>query len=388
MVMPGSRMVSARAAALPGSTLTELYLLALSRGAIDLAVGTPGYPHTAGELVDEAGGAMRAGHNQYALPAGDPGLRRLIAETVCAGADPETEVTITAGATEAYYVALLATVDPGDEVILLDPGYEQFVTAVRLAGAVPVFVPAEAPEWRHDPATLAAAFGPRTRAIVLNSPNNPTGRVLSRAELDEIAGLCARWDVTVISDEVYRDFVYDGREHVSVADVPGFDGRSVVVGSLSKSYAVSGWRLGYLIADPARTTAMRRVHELTTNGTAAPLQWAAGRAVRGLDLAATSAGMAGRRDLAQEVFAAAGLKFAPVEGGCFLFADVSPIRGDRPDSTAFVRHLLETAGVLVVPGASFFSDPARGRDHVRIAFNRGADVLHEARRRIRLATAL
>jgi aminotransferase len=374
--------ISSRAARLSGNTLTSLFLLARAQGAIDLAVGTPGFPETSANLVDEATGAMRAGHNQYEHPAGDALLRQRIADMLTGPTDPDTEITVTAGATEALCVALLATVDPGDEVVLLTPGYEQFTAAVGLVGASPRFVPLYAPEWRFDPTELAAAFTPRTRAIVLNSPSNPTGRVLGHQELACIAELCERWNTTVISDEVYSTFVFDGRRHVSVTEVPGLAERSIVIGSFSKSHAVSGWRLGFLRADPARTEVLRRVHELTTNGTAAPLQVAVGRASTAVDLPAIAAEMGRRRDLAREIFSGTGMKFGPVEGGCFLFADITPLTGGRQDCTRFVRELLERAGVLLVPGTPFFDDPARGEQYVRIAFNRRTETLREAGLRI------
>ncbi|WP_431042207.1 pyridoxal phosphate-dependent aminotransferase [Streptomyces sp. P1-3] len=380
---PGHRSpVSARAAQLSGTGLLELFLLARARGAVDLAVGTPGYPETSGDMIEEAVRALRDGHNQYEHPAGHAPLRQRIAESLGTPTDPDTEITITAGATEALYVALMATVDPGDEVVLLTPGFEQFTSAVGLVGATARFVPLHGPDWRYDPAELAAAFGPRTRAIVLNTPGNPTGRVLTRQELDEIAELCERWNVTAICDEVYREYVFDGRRHISVADVPGLAERSVVVGSLSKSHAVSGWRLGFLRADRTRTEAFRRVHELTTLGAAVPLQVAAGRAALSVDLGTAAAEMGKRRDLAQDIFSRMGMKFAPVEGGCFLFADISPLTGGRQDGMAFVRELLDRSGVLLVPGADFFSDPARGEQFVRVAFNRQAEVLREAERRL------
>ncbi|MEU6610102.1 pyridoxal phosphate-dependent aminotransferase [Streptomyces shenzhenensis] len=374
--------VSSRAALLPGSSLGELLLLARERGAIDLALGTPGYPEPAPDLIEAAVDAMRSGRNQYDHPSGDLPLRERIAETLVPGTDPHTELTVTVGATEALCVALLATVDPGDEVVLLDPGYEQFRAAVALAGAVPRFVPLHPPAWRYDPADLAAAFGPRTRAVLLNSPANPTGRVLERGELDEIAALCERWDATVICDEVYGTFVFDGRPWLSVTEVPGLAERSIVVGSLSKSHAVSGWRLGFLRADAARTETLRRVHELTTNGAATPLQVAVGTAALSMDLRTAAREMSRRRDLAQDTFSRKGMKFAPTEGGCYLFADVSPLTGRQHNSRRFVLELLDTAGVLLAPGAAFFAEPARGEQYVRIAFNRQTDLLHEVERRV------
>ncbi|HEY0640958.1 MAG TPA: pyridoxal phosphate-dependent aminotransferase [Pseudonocardiaceae bacterium] len=374
--------VSSRAAVLSGNSLGDLFLLARARGAIDLAVGTPGYPEPSGEMLDEATRAMRAGRNQYDHPAGDLLLRQRIAETLNSPTDPATELTVTVGATEALCVALLACVDPGDEVVLFSPGYEQFTGAVRLAGAIPRYVPMRGPEWHYDHADLVAAFTPRTRAVLLNTPSNPTGRVLLRSELESIAEVCRRWDVTVISDEVYRDFVFDGRRHVSATEVPGLAERCVVVGSLSKSHAVSGWRLGFLRAAPERTEVLRRVHEVTTNGASVPLQVAAGLAALSIDLAEASTEMARRRDLAQDIFGRMGMAFAEVQGGCFLFADIGPLTEGRQDSTAFVHQLLDRAGVLVVPGDPFFSDPADGRRYVRIAFNRRTDVLREVERRI------
>ncbi|MFD7054923.1 pyridoxal phosphate-dependent aminotransferase [Streptomyces mirabilis] len=377
--------ISSRAAALHGNSLGELFLLARERGAIDLALGTPGYPEPATDIIEAAHEAMRAGRNQYDHPSGDLLLRERIAEGLTAPTDAQTELTVTVGATEALCVALLATVEPGDEVVLLDPGYEQFRAAITLAGAIPRFVPLRAPDWRFDPADLEAAFTSRTRAVLLNSPGNPTGRVLERQELDRIAGLAERWDVTVICDEVYSSFVFDGRVSTSIAAVPGLAERSIVVGSLSKSFAISGWRLGFLRADAVRTEALRRVHEITTNGAAVPLQVAVGLAALSADLRTANEEMGRRRDLALEIFTGMGMKIAPAEGGCFLFADVSPLTGGAMDSRAFALELLDTAGVLVVPGGPCFADPARGEQYVRIAFNRQVELLSEVERRIRAA---
>ena len=387
MVQPMSRRprTSTRTAVLAGNSLTELFVLARARNAIDLAVGTPGYPATADSLIEEATNAMRAGRNQYELPAGELVLRRHIADMLGDGADPDREITVTAGGTEALYIALMSTLDPGDEVVLFSPGYEQLAAAAALVGAKLRYVPLHAPEWRYDPAELAAAFSDRTRAVLLNTPSNPTGRVLSRAELDEIGELADRFDATVICDEVYRSFVFDGRPHVSVTEIPALADRTIVIGSLSKSHAVSGWRLGFLRSDSQRTETLRRVHELTTNGTAAPLQAAAAQAARSVDLDEVRREMSARRTLAQDVFSGMGMKFAPVEGGCFLFADISPLTGGREDCAAFAHRLLDEAGVLLAPGTPFFADPAEGRNYVRIAFNRQADTLHEAARRITAA---
>ncbi|CAM5563609.1 pyridoxal phosphate-dependent aminotransferase [Streptomyces aurantiogriseus] len=375
-------LFSSRTAQLPSSGLAEVFVLAARPDAVDLAIGTPGSPETSADLLEEAARALRSGRNQYEHPSGNLELRRRIAEMLSADTDPVTELTVTAGATEALYVALLSTVDPGDEVILFDPGFDQFAGTVALVGARPRYVPLHAPEWRHDPAELAAAFGPRTRAIVLNTPANPTGRVLTRQELAEIGELCERWNVTAISDEVYGAFVFDGHRHVSVADVPGLAERSVVVGSLSKSHAVSGWRVGFLRADRARTEVFQRVHQLTTLGTSAPLQVAAGQALGSVDLADAAAEMAVRRDLAQRIFSRLGMKFAPAEGGCYLFADIGPLVEEGQGSAAYVRSLFDATRVLLAPGTAFFAEPGRGERYVRVAFNKPLETLRAAERRL------
>ncbi|MFB8179426.1 pyridoxal phosphate-dependent aminotransferase [Streptomyces sp. NPDC055966] len=348
-----------------------------------MALGTPGFPETTVDIIGAAHDAMRAGKNQYVFPPGDLRLRERIAAALPVPSDPETELTVTVGGTEALFLALHTFIDPGDEVVLLDPGYEQFRSTVAFAGGVPRHVPLHAPDWRFDPDELAAAFTARTRVVLLNSPGNPTGRVLTRQELGRIAELAERWDATVICDEVYSSFVFDGREHLSIAQVPGLAERSVLVGSLSKSHAISGWRLGFLRADATRTAAMRRVQEITTNGAPGPLQLAVGHAGDAADTQAASQEMGRRRDFALEIFTGLGMKISPPEGGCFLLADVGPLTGGRGDGRSFTLELLDATGVVVVPAAPSFADPGRGAPYVRIAFNRQFELLHEVERRVR-----
>src|SRR5918999_2630994 len=252
--------VAARIRGLAPAKLFHLLNEGQRHEAIDLALGIPQAPRTPPELIGNAGAAMRAGKNQYELPDGNIGLRRQIAGSLPVPTDPDTELTITTGGTEALSVALLCTVDPGDEVIVFEPVYENFLNAIALVGGVPRLVRVRAPEWRYDSAELRAAFGPRTRAIVVNTPNNPTGHILTQTELDEIAELCERWNSIVISDEIYAGYTYEGHRHISVAEPPALRARSVAIGSLSKSHAVSGWRLGYLRAEAALTAVARRVH--------------------------------------------------------------------------------------------------------------------------------
>lgn len=370
------RTHSRRVDGLTAGKLADLLRLARESGAIDLAVGTPGFPLAHQNLVDGAGSMITSGRNQYEDPVGSLSLRRRLAARLTPAPDPETELTVTVGSTEALCIAMLASVDPGDEVVLFEPYYEGFLSAVRLAGARPRFVRCGGPRWSFDPTELRAAFGPRTRAIVVNSPANPTGKVFDDAEWAEIARLCQRWDAVAISDEVYAAMVLDGRPHVSAAAVAGLEDRHVVLGSLSKSHAVSGWRLGYLRSDPARTAVFRRVHEVTTYGAPAPLQ----AAVAWAGLAPTDGGelaveMVPRRDRLAAAVRELGLEVVPTQGGCYLVARLGG--ADRADVEGYVYQLLRERGVLVVPGSVFVR---RGQDDafVRIAFNRSWDILRSA----------
>ncbi len=376
--VPPRGLTAHRLSGFARSGLTGLLKEAMLRDAVDLALGTPGTP-TPPVMIEAAQAALVAGKNQYEILDGNVELRRWIASTLKAPTDPLTELTITVGATEALAVALLSTVDPGDEVIVCEPFYENFISAIALAGGVPRFVPVHPPEWRWDREALEAAFGPKTRAVVLNSPNNPTGRVLNRSELTEVAALCERWDATLISDEVYASYVYDGREHVSAAELPGV--RSVVIGSLSKSHAVSGWRLGYMRAGAELSEVLRRVHIVITGGTAAPLQEAAARAAA-LEpgIASPEDDLHAQRDRAVAIFEALGADCLAPEGGCYLMVDIRPIT--REDGETFAYQLLDQTGVLVSPGRFFYADEGAGSEFVRVAFNRPLALLDDADRRL------
>ncbi|GHI09722.1 aminotransferase class I/II [Streptomyces cellostaticus] len=376
-----ARHIARRAQGLRDGALARLLSLAQEAGAADLAVGTPLLPATPPPVVDAAVSALRAGRNQYESPAGAAALRERIARSLSTPADPRTEITVTAGGTEALCVALQALVDPGDEVVVLEPFYENFLGAITLAGGVPRFVPLEPPLWRYDSRTLRRSFGPRTRVMLLNTPANPTGRALDLDELNEIAALCERWNTTVVSDEVYSSLVYDGARHLSVADVPALRDRSVVIGSLSKSHAVSGWRLGHLRAPADLTAVLRRVHEVTTSGTAAPLQAALGST--GLTDAGTSERLRqlqSARDRTVALFERLGLRFGSIQGGCFAFGRIDGVTDE--DGETFAARLLREHGVLVAPGRPFFATAERARPYVRIAFNRPPDMLDDVERRL------
>ncbi|QFU89761.1 pyridoxal phosphate-dependent aminotransferase [Amycolatopsis sp. YIM 10] len=375
------RTYADRVRQLPEGGLISLLRDARSRGSVDLATGTPAAPQPADEVIEAACTALRNGVNQYEDPSGNAALRAGIADSLRPAANPDTEITVTVGATEAMLTALLSTVDPGDEVIVAEPFYDNFLGAIALTGARPRFVRLHAPDWRFDPAELAAAFGPRTKAMILNTPHNPTGRVFDRAELDQLAELCTRWNVTLISDEVYSAYTFDGRQHLSVAEVPGLADRSIVVGSLSKSHALSGWRIGFLRAAPACTSVLRQVHISTTGGTAAPLQ----RAVLESGILAPGAWQPApqlqrMRDTVVETFTGIGLACGRPEGGCYLMADIRPVTSG--DCESYVKLLLDHAGVLIAPGTLLYDDRPAGEHFVRIAFNKADEIIEDAARRI------
>ncbi|MGH3589577.1 MAG: pyridoxal phosphate-dependent aminotransferase [Pseudonocardiaceae bacterium] len=365
---------------IPVSGLVELLDAARSMGAVDMASGVPGWPMPPPPMIEAAREELRTGSHQYEHPNGNVELRTQIAASLSTPANPDTEITITVGGSEALCVSMLSAVNPGDEVIVLEPFYENFLSAIATAGGQPRFVRLRAPEWRWDSAELAASFNTRTRAIVLNSPSNPTGHVLSEGELSELAVMCQRWNVTVVSDEVYSPYIFDERTHVSVADVPGLRERAITIGSLSKSHAVSGWRLGHLRAPAEITAVLRRVHVATSCGTAGPLQRAAARS--GVLGSAWGSGreLQDLRDRTVSVFSSFGLGCLTPEGGCYVFADIRPCTAD--DCNSFVRRMLTERGVLIVPGRFFFEDQNSDSGFVRIAFNKPRTTLELAARRL------
>lgn len=359
--------------------LFDLLSAASRNEAVDMALGVPEVPDTPRTMIAAACDVLREGRNQYEIPDGNPGLRRAIAATLPVETDPETELTITSGATEALTVAVLCTVDPGDEVVVFEPYYENFLSAVALAGGVTRLVPLHGPEWRYDPEQLRDAFGPRTRAVVISTPNNPTGHMFTRAELAEIAALCEQWNAVLISDEIYSSYRYGGNEHVSAAELPQLRDRSIVIGSLSKSHAVSGWRLGHLRAAPRLTEAVRQVHVVVSGGAPGPLQEAAARAAAApgwtpaLDLRP-------QRDRTLRLFEGLGFKCAPPDGGCYVMADIRPATDE--DSVTLAFRMVEEAGVLVAPGRFFSTPDGPGTHCVRIAFNRRMELFDEVEKRL------
>lgn len=373
---------AARASALPSSVILRLARLAAERGAVDLAAGTPDEPALAG-MKSAAARAAVGDHDQYTACAGDPRLRAAVAAMVSADlgldVDPDTEVTITCGASEALFVGLWAAADPGDEVVLFDPFYESYRPTLQVAGLVPRFVALRGPDWRFDPDELRAACGPRTRAILLNTPHNPTGKVFTPGELAIVAALCCERDLVCVTDEVYARLTYDDARHAAIARLPGMRARTVTIGSLSKMCAATGWRIGHVLAPPGLSAAIRAIHEAIVVAAAAPLQAAAAQALAGgaleAEIAAYRRASEDRRDQLLAGLARHGFVFQRPAGGLYVLASEGP---GPPDAGAKVDWLIREVGVAAVPGDVFFADPGRGRLFVRFSFAKSAELLRAA----------
>lgn len=357
---------------------------------INLAQGFPDFPAPR-VLKDAACEAIQNDVNQYAITWGAKDFRDGIAAKterfVGLTIDPETEITVTCGATEAMVSVMLALLNPGDEVIIFEPFYENYGPDCRLSGATPRFIPLCPPAWNFDRDEVKRAFTPRTRAMVLNTPNNPTGKVFSREELTFLARLCAEHDCIVITDEIYEHLVYDGLQHVAMATLPGMRERTVTINGLSKTYSVTGWRVGYVIAPPAMTDAIRKVHDFLTVGAAAPLQ-AAGAIAMQLPPSYYSdlcAAYVERRDFMTNVLRASGFQPFMPHGAYYVMCDISGF--NYRDDVNFVRALIAELGIAAVPGSSFYSDPERGRQQVRFAFPKRRETLETAGQRLRNARA-
>ncbi|HEY8485324.1 MAG TPA: aminotransferase class I/II-fold pyridoxal phosphate-dependent enzyme [Longimicrobiales bacterium] len=366
------------------SVIREMTRVANECGAINLAQGFPDFP-APDVLKEAAGAAIRADINQYAVTWGSPRLRRAIAAKYAhfygMEVDEAREVTVTCGATEAMAAALLAVVNPGDEVIVFEPFYENYGPDAILCGATPVFVPLS-PGQPLDLDRLATAFSPRTRAIVINTPNNPTGRVFRREELEAIAALCRAHDVMAITDEIYEHILYEG-EHIPLATLEGMRERTITISGFSKTFSITGWRIGTIVAPPDITEAIRKVHDFLTVGAPAPLQeaCAVGLERLGTDYyRALARDYAARRDVLYPALVRAGFRCTRPEGAYYILADFSEL--SDLDDHAFARWLAREIGVAAVPGSSFFADPAQGRHLVRFAFCKRIETLEEAGRRL------
>jgi aminotransferase len=375
---------AARCLTFTESVIREMTRIANQHEAINLAQGFPDFPMPA-PMKDAACAAIHGDINQYAVTWGAPALRLAIAEKYHRWygleVDPDREITVTCGATEAMAAVFLALIDPGDEVVVLEPFYENYGPDAILAGATPIFVPLEQPDWRLDPDRLRAAFSPRTKAIIVNTPHNPTGRVLTRAECDLIAGLCIEFDAWAITDEIYEHIRYAGDHHV-LASWPGMRERTVTISGLSKTFSCTGWRLGYAIAPAGATLPIRKVHDFLTVGAPAPLQ-AAGAVAMAFDADYynhLALGYRERRETIGMALQAAGFTFTLPEGAYYILADFS--RLSDLDDVAFAKWMTREIGVATVPGSSFYHDATLGRSLVRFAFCKTRETLLAAAARL------
>lgn len=368
------------------SVIREMTRLAMEHGAVNLAQGFPDFPAPA-EVKEAAVRAIRADVNQYAITWGAREFRRAIAERFEKDSglaiDPEREITVCCGSTEAMIASLLAVVNPGEEVVIFEPFYENYGPDAIICGAVPRFVRLHPPDWTFDPQELAAAFTERTRACILNTPNNPTGKVFTREELETIAGHVRRTNAYILTDEIYQYLVYDGARHVSMATLPEMRERTITINGMSKTFSVTGWRVGYAIAPAKISNAIRKMHDFLTVGAAAPLQEAGVTALR---LPETyyqklCSEYLRRRDRMLGALEEAGFQCFKPRGAYYIMTDISGF--GFANDVEFTRHLVKEIGVAVVPGSSFYSHPSSGSRQVRFTFCKTDATLDEAARRLR-----
>jgi aminotransferase len=381
--------VSRKASLFTESVIREMTREALKHGAVNLSQGFPDFAAPE-DIKRVAMQAIADDINQYAITWGSRDFREAIARKtkwhLGLDVDPETELTVTCGSTEGMIAAMMATVDPGDEVIIFEPFYENYAPDAILSDARPRYVPLRAPDWSFDRDELREAFNANTRAIIICNPNNPTGKVFQRAELEFIAELAQEFDALCFTDEIYEHILYPRAEaeleHISMAQLPGMRERTVIVNSMSKTYSVTGWRVGYCIAPPAITSGIRKVHDFLTVGAAAPLQ-AAGAYAMTLPPAyyeQLRSDYQARRDLLLPVLEKTGFKTFVPDGAYYVMTDISAF--GFADDVEFTRHLIREVGVACVPGSSFYSDPERGRQQVRFCFCKKDETLMAAAERL------
>jgi aminotransferase len=373
------------------SVIRDMTRQAMLYGAVNLAQGFPDFPAPR-EIKEAAQEAIAGDVNQYAITWGARNLRDAIAwqmqEAQGISVDPETQITVCCGSTEAMISTLLAVCNAGDEVVIFEPFYENYGPDSILSGAKPRFVKLRPPpmpdgQWTFDERELRAAFHEHTKAIILNTPNNPTGKVFSDAELELIRDLCVEFNVLAITDEIYEHILYDGAQHISIASLEGMSERTVTINGLSKSYSVTGWRVGWTVASLAITNAIRKVHDFLTVGAPAPLQ-EAGAIALGMPASyyqRLASAYRARRDRLMPALAEAGFQCFRPRGAYYVMTDINAFGFE--DDVTFTQYLVKEIGVAAVPGSSFYHDPRDGRRQVRFAFCKRDETLDEAARRLR-----
>jgi aspartate/methionine/tyrosine aminotransferase len=399
MAQIGRRMLSAKAEQFTESVIREMTRLALKHDAVNLSQGFPDFAAPA-EIKEAARQAISDDINQYAITWGAKALRDAIVEkferTQGIRVDPEREITICCGSTEAMMSSMMAIINPGDEIVVFEPYYENYGPDAILSGATPRFVKMKPPAneddvWSYDEDELAAAFGPKTKAIILNTPNNPTGKVFTRGELEFIRDLCVRWNAYCITDEIYEHILYDGTEHITMARIDGMRDRTIVINGMSKTYSVTGWRVGWAIAPAEATASIRKVHDFLTVGAAAPLQQAGAIALKSSQsyYDKLAASYAEKRACLLKILTQAGFTVFKPRGAYYIMTDISrfpdpdPARFPAPTrDVRFSKYLVEEIGVATVPGSSFYNDPQDGATQIRFTFCKKEETLAAAEARL------
>ncbi len=385
MQPPVIKHASIKASQFKESVIREMSRLAAQHKAINLAQGLPDFPCPLA-LKEASIKAILDDVNQYAITWGDRNLRLAIAEKSekCLGmtVDPEKNITVTCGATEAMIATMMALVDPGEEVIVFEPFYENYGPDAILSGSAPKYVSLKPPTWDFDENELRRAFSEKTRAIIVNTPHNPTGKVFTREQLSFIAELCQKWGVICITDEIYEHILYDGAKHVAMASIPGMEELTVTINSLSKTFSVTGWRVGWAIASEALTAPIRKVHDFLTVGAPAPLQRAGAKAVSIGDefYVALQKEYDERRTMMLSMLDEIGISYFKPEGAYYVFCDIAGF--NFKDDIAMTKHLVKNVGVAVVPGSSFFADSPYKGNYIRFCFSRTQETLEAARERL------
>jgi aspartate/methionine/tyrosine aminotransferase len=383
----GAARMAERVRGFGESVFSEMTRLAIEHKAVNLSQGFPDFP-APDWLKEAAREAIASNINQYAPSQGSARLRRAIAakmhDTMGIEWDPDTEITVTNGATEAIYGIIQALVNPGDEVVIFEPFYDSYVPATQVAGGIARIVTLHAPDWHLDRAELEAAFSERTRAVMLNTPHNPTGKVFNREELTSIAELCLRYDCLAITDEVYEHLLFDGNEHVSLATLPGMRDRTVTINSASKTFSVTGWKVGYVAASPDLTDALRRIHQFVTFCSSAPAQEAVAQALeqapeRGY-YDAFRADYAARLENILPVLESAGLKPIRPQGTFFVMSDIAGLGFE--DDVQFARYMTAEVGVACIPPSSFYAVSDEGKRLARWCFAKKPETLAAAGERL------
>jgi len=368
------------------SVIREMTRICLIHQGINLAQGFPDFPAPK-EIKESAIRAIRDDLNQYSITWGTPNLRQAISEKFAwyngVTVDPEKEITVCCGSTEAMISSLMAVVNQGEEVVVFEPFYENYGPDTILCGAKPRFITLHEPDWHFDEKELVRAFKDKTKAIIINTPNNPTGKVFSREELQLIADLCLKWGVLAITDEIYEHILYDSTKHISIASLPGMRDQTITINSISKTYSLTGWRVGWAIASASLTSSIRKVHDFLTVGAPHPLQEAATKALS-MDRSyyqILAKEYQERRDFLSSVLEETGFKVYLPHGAYYIMTDVGHFGSS--DDISFANYLVEKIGVATVPGSSFYSHPSLGATKIRFCFPKKMDTLRQAAERLR-----